>query len=148
MLRLALIFCALATALFTRMTYAELVISDASIRLLPPSLPNTSAYFTLNNTGQQDVLLVGASSEIGQRTELHGHVLKGEMMHMEHQDAVIIPAHGTVRFAPGGLHLMIFGLKAPLKKAQSVKLELITQDGDTFSFDAVVTDPNQHAHHH
>lgn len=148
MLRLPLILFALVVALFTSMSFADLVVSDASVRLLPASLPNTAAYFTLKNTGHQDVTLVGAYTDVAQKTEMHNHVMRSDVMRMEHQTLVVIPANQTVSFAPGGLHLMIFGLKAPLHKEQGVKLELITQDGDRIPFDAVVGEPIQHAHHH
>ncbi|ABG42541.1 protein of unknown function DUF461 [Paraglaciecola sp. T6c] len=127
--------------------FAEVEISDATIRLLPPSVPNTSAYFTVSNTSDQDISLVGGSAEIAKKIELHNHIMQGEVMRMEKQDAVIIPAGKTVKFAPGGLHMMIFGLKQPLKKEQIVPLVLITKDGQQINFNAVVVSPNQHRHH-
>ena len=65
---------------------AEVTISNASVRLLPPGVPNTSAYFTINNTSQQDVYLVGAKSEIAGLIELHNHVMEGEVMKMQKQN--------------------------------------------------------------
>ena len=53
----------------------------------------------------------------------------------------------TITFAPGGLHMMIFGLKQPLKKKQIVPLALMTKDGQQIKFDAHVVSPNQHRHH-
>ena len=131
----------------TNAAFAEVEISDATIRLLPPSVPNTSAYFTVTNTSDQDVSLVGGSADIAEKTELHNHIMQGEVMRMEKQDAVVISAGETVKFAPGGLHMMIFGLKQPLKKEQIIPLALITKDGQQINFSAVVVSPNQHHHH-
>lgn len=36
-------------------------------------------------------------------------------MRMERVDGVAVPAGGTVRFAPGGYHLMLFGLKPGMR---------------------------------
>jgi copper(I)-binding protein len=138
---------AMVLIFLTNAAFAEVEISDATIRLLPPSVPNTSAYFTVTNTSDQDVSLVGGSADIAEKTELHNHIMQGEVMRMEKQDAVVIPAGETVKFAPGGLHMMIFGLKQPLKKEQIIPLALITKDGQHINFSAVVVSPNQHHHH-
>ena len=116
---------AMVLIFLTNAAFAEVEISDATIRLLPPSVPNTSAYFTVTNTSDQDVSLVGGSADIAEKTELHNHI----------------------KFAPGGLHMMIFGLKQPLKKEQIIPLALITKDGQQINFSAVVVSPNQHHHH-
>ncbi|MFT6895765.1 MAG: copper(I)-binding protein [Paraglaciecola sp.] len=134
--------------LFANSVDAHLMISNATVRLLPPSLPNTSAYFSVKNTADHDIILVAAQTDIAQKAELHNHVMQGQMMRMEQQDSVTIGAGQTVNFEPGGLHMMIFGLKAPLQKAQSVKLSLLTQGGDIITFNAIVSEPKPQAHHH
>lgn len=135
-------------------SFANLKVSEAKVRLLPPGLPNTSAYFTIENTGNKDRVLISASSEIANKVELHSHVMKDGMMRMRQQDKVIIPAGEKVEFAPGGLHLMIFGLNEPLRVNQQVKLNVITQDGETLVVNGTVTLPGnektgkeKHKHH-
>ncbi|MFQ3236680.1 MAG: copper(I)-binding protein [Paraglaciecola sp.] len=135
-------------SLFANSVDANLMVSNASVRLLPPSLPNTSAYFSVKNTAEHDIILVSAQTDIAQKAELHNHVMQGQMMRMERQDLVTIGPGQTVNFEPGGLHMMIFGLKTPLKKAQSVKLSLLTQGGDIITFNAIVTEPKPQAHYH
>lgn len=134
--------------LFANSVAANLTVSNASVRLLPPSLPNTSAYFSVKNSADHDIILVAAQTEIAQKAELHNHVMQGQMMRMERQDSVTIGAGQTVNFEPGGLHMMIFGLKEPLQKTQSVKLSLLTQGGDIITFNAIVTEPKPQGHHH
>ena len=134
-------------ALCSFLTQAEIVISDGSIRLLPPGTPNTSAYFQIENKGSKDVFLVGASSEISDTLELHNHIMKGEVMKMVQQEQVRIPAGESVSFEPGGLHVMVFGLKAPLSEKQKVTINLLTQDGASHSFEATAKMPGAHAHH-
>lgn len=131
-------------------SYADLKISEANVRLLPPGVPNTSAYFTIENTGSKDRALVAASSEIADKVELHSHIMKDGMMRMRQQEKVIIPAGEKVEFAPGGLHLMIFGLIAPLRVNQQVKLSVMTEDGETLVINAAVARPGKEKpkHHH
>lgn len=151
MLRLSL----LLTVFLSALCHAELVISEAKVRLLPPGVPNTSAYFVAENTSESDIVLVSGYASFVSKVELHNHVMKGEVMKMEKQDEVIIAAGESVRFQPGGLHLMLFGLitKGVLKEGQVVRLSLIQKNGKRTQFDATVVMPgqesdNSHHHHH
>ena len=130
-------------------SFADLKISDVKVRLLPPGVANTSAYFTIENTGDKDRALVSASSEIASKVELHAHIMKDGMMRMRQQEKVIIPAGEKVEFAPGGLHLMIFGLIEPLRDNQQVELSVVTEDGETLVINGTVARPgNEKAKHH
>ena len=60
---------AMAMIFISNAALAELLITDATVRLLPPSVPNTSAYFTLQNTGDKNLTLVGAQSGIANKAE-------------------------------------------------------------------------------
>jgi copper(I)-binding protein len=144
MYRLSLLLLLLVSS----MAQSELLITEASVRLLPPSLPNTSAYFKVENIGNKERVLIGASSPIADLAELHNHIMLNDMMRMEKQDAITIGPGQTVTFAPGGLHMMIFTLKKPLQNGQNVKLALHTKDGEKHSFSAKVGDPTQSTHHH
>ncbi|MEP0355120.1 MAG: copper chaperone PCu(A)C [Paraglaciecola sp.] len=126
---------------------AELVVSNATVRLLPSSVPNTSAYFSIENRSNKKETIVAATSSIANKTEIHNHVLVNSMMKMQQQDSIIIEPRQTVYFKPGGLHIMLFGLKQKLTENQEVSLRLITQDGDKVDFKAIVSRPS-HAKHH
>ncbi len=102
----------------------DLTISDPWSRALPPNAPAGAAYFTVTNQGQAQDRLVGAASDIAGKAELHTHVKSGEMMRMQKADAVDIPAGGEVTFAPGGNHVMLIGLKRPLKDGEQFPLTL------------------------
>lgn len=102
----------------------DLTISDPWSRALPPNAPAGAAYFTVSNHGQGQDRLVGAASDIAGKTELHAHIKSGEMMRMQKIDAVDIPAGGEATFAPGGNHVMLFGLKRPLRDGEQFPLTL------------------------
>lgn len=131
-------------------SFADLKVNEAKVRLLPPMVPNTSAYFSITNTGEKDRVLVAATSEIAKTIELHAHIMKDGMMSMQQQEKVVIPAGQTVEFKPGGLHLMIFGLIKPLRVDQKVDLNLITEDGETIAISGTVVRPGKEKskHHH
>jgi len=143
-----MIFLGLACISFS--SFANLKITDATVRLLPPSVPNTSAYFKIQNTTDQNMVLVSANTEIAQKAELHAHVMQNGMMSMKQQNEVVVPAGETISFQPGGLHVMIFGLKKPLQEGQIVSITLVTKDQKNILVDAKVTMPGKeksHSHH-
>ncbi|MFT2092348.1 copper chaperone PCu(A)C [Paraglaciecola sp. 2405UD69-4] len=127
--------------------HAELVVTNATVRLLPPGVPNTSAYFSIENLSNKTEILVSASSTIADKVELHNHVLVNDMMSMQQQESVKIEPEETVQFKPGGLHIMLFGLNQKLTEHQEVSIRLLTLDGKTLDFIATVARPS-HAHHH
>jgi copper(I)-binding protein len=134
--------------LFAFNAYAQIEINDAVIRLLPPGSPNTSAYFRIENSGDADKFIVAASSSIADTVELHKHVMSGDMMRMEKQQAVLIRGGQTVTFEPGGLHLMFFGLHKPLQKELEVEIQLKMRDGELVNFFALPAEPGTQSHHH
>lgn len=139
-LTLGLSFCSLA----------ETEIESAWVRLLPPGVPNTAGYLTIYNNTDTDKVLVGASSGAVNKVELHEHVMEQGMMKMTQRQAVSIPAGQRVSFRPGGLHLMMFGLKAPLQPQQSVPIVLEFADGERLEVQAQAGDapPSTPSHHH
>ena len=70
-----------------------------------------------------------------------------DMMSMQQQSEVVIPPGESVQFSPGGLHIMLFGLKQPLHEGQTVTITLLTKDGETINISANVTQPSMHQHH-
>ena len=146
MLRVSLFLSVFLSAVCT----AELVVSDATVRLLPPGVPNTSAYLTVKNTSSKDIILVSGKADFVKTAELHNHIMKGEVMRMEKQEQVVVPAGETLVFQPGGLHMMLFGLNTSLKEGQTVKLSLVDKNDVETKFEAKVVMPGQesnHAHH-
>ena len=89
----------------------------------------TSAYFVLRNAAATPVRLVGAESPRAGRVEIHAHDMQGGMMRMRQRAFVDVPAHGSVRFAPGGLHLMLMELRGELVDRQPVQLTLLFEGG-------------------
>ncbi|MFT4937848.1 MAG: copper(I)-binding protein [Paraglaciecola sp.] len=142
MQRLSLMFC----LIISFSSHAELQVSQATVRLLPPGLPNTSAYFVIENHGQVTRNVIGAFTTIAELAELHKHFIHENMMRMKKLDNVAIGPGQKVVFSAGNLHMMIFGLKQPLYIGQSVKLGLQMEDGEQITFMATVGEPNQNSH--
>jgi hypothetical protein len=83
-----------------------------------------AAYMTLDNTGATADRLIEASSPVAAKTEIHTHIIEGDIMRMRAVDGVDLPPGETVEFQPGGLHIMLIGLKAPLQTGERFPLTL------------------------
>ena len=86
-------------------------------------LGTSAVYMTFKNNGAADRLL-SASTAAASLVEVHNMNMEGGVMRMRRLDGVDLPSSGTVVLAPGGLHMMLFGLKAPLRAGESFPLEL------------------------
>jgi copper(I)-binding protein len=88
-------------------------------------------------TAQRDLTLVGFRTKVAGEAELHDMVMDGDVMRMRALDALSLPAGQPValRPGPGGKHLMLMGLKGPLKAGDelSLTLKLRTPDGKTLT---------------
>ena len=102
----------------------DIRINDAWARPLPPLSTNGAAYLSLANSAMHADRLVSGSSPIAERVEFHTHIHSGSMMMMKRLNAVPIAAHDTVTMAPGGMHVMLVGLKKPLTAGDSFALTL------------------------
>lgn len=102
----------------------DIDIRAAWARATPPRPPVGGAYLTLTNGGAEPDHLIGASSEVAKTVELHTHIKDGDVMRMAALSSVELPPGRTVSFAPGGLHVMLIGLRAPLKDGTSFPLVL------------------------
>lgn len=95
-------------------------------------------YVTLVNHGKAADALVGADSPDAAKVEMHASSMAGGVMKMTPEARTPIPAGGQVSFAPGGRHLMLVGLKRPLKIGDKVPATLKFASGATLKVDFVV----------
>lgn len=93
----------------------DLVIDTPWSRATPGGAKVGGGYLRITNTGAAPDRLVGASFAVAGRTEVHEMAVRDGVMTMRPlNDGVVIPAGGSVEFAPGGYHLMLLDLKAPI----------------------------------
>lgn len=103
----------------------DLVIDHPWARPSFGASPNGAAYMSVTNTGSAAERLVGISGDVAERIELHATTMDGDVMRMRPvSGGVDIPPGETVRFAPGAMHVMLMGLKMPLKEGEAFPLRL------------------------
>lgn len=82
-----------------------------------------AGYLKLANKGPVD-RLVSATSPAAGSVEIHSMSMEGDVMKMRQVDAIELATGQTVELKPGGYHLMLMGLKAPLKVGEKFPLTL------------------------
>jgi len=116
-----------------------------------PGQPNGGAYLKLDNQGSADKLL-SATSPVSKSVEMHMTSMDGDVMRMRQVDAIELPANKLVELRPGASHIMLIGLKAPLKEGDSFPLTLKFEKAGEVVVDVKVQalQPAQaaSAHHH
>ena len=103
-------------------------VRNAWVRAPVAGQPVVAAYLELESP--RDAVLVGVESALAGRVELHAMTMEGGVMRMRQVPRIDLPANKPVKLAPGGLHLMLFGVKEPVKPGSSVPLTLIVESAD------------------
>ncbi len=112
----------------TKTAPGSIMVSAGLARMSFGRAVNSAGFLSIENRGKQDDVLIGASSMISQRTELHTHIRDGEIMRMRRVEGGIkVPTGKTTTLQPGGLHVMFIGLKKPLKNGDQFPLTLTFQ---------------------
>ncbi|MFQ5581594.1 MAG: copper chaperone PCu(A)C [Mariprofundaceae bacterium] len=133
--------------LMTAAASAEVIVEKAWVRQPPPVAETAAGYMTLSNSGDAAVEITAAGSDVSATAEIHAMRMQGDMMHMQHLSKVTIPARGTLELSPGGMHLMLLGLKHPLQADQRVKITLYFADGGRLDIQAPVRDMRKRHRH-
>lgn len=101
---------------------AEVNVTDAWVRLLPPMSKMTAAY--MNIQSDQEDRLIGASSDIAKVVEIHQSKMNDGIMSMQEVDGLNLPKGTLVELKPQSYHLMVMGLVKPLIETESYSFTL------------------------
>ncbi|HYG88710.1 MAG TPA: copper chaperone PCu(A)C [Azospirillum sp.] len=122
-------------------------------RASAPNAPNGACYMEITNRGAEADRLVSAASPAAAKAELHTHLMDNGVMKMRPVDAFEVPPGEPAVLRPGGNHIMLMGLKEPLKpgatfpvtltfaKAGAVTVEVPVQEAGAMAA------PGQHGMH-
>jgi copper(I)-binding protein len=103
----------------------DLVIAQAWIRATPGGAKIGGGYLTIANKGTMPDRLIGASADFADKAQLHEMSTKDGVMTMRPvEDGLMIDPGKTVTLAPGGYHLMLLGLKRPLREGEKIAISL------------------------
>ncbi|WP_291711530.1 copper chaperone PCu(A)C [Bradyrhizobium sp.] len=103
----------------------DLVISQAWSRATPRGAKTGGGFLTIENKGSAPDRLVAVSGDFADKIEVHEMAVKNGVMTMRAvENGLTIEPGKTVTLAPGGYHLMMLDLKAPLKQGDKLPVTL------------------------
>jgi len=119
-------------------TTGDLAITEAWARATPPGTTVGAAYVTIENRGGADDALVAAKSPLAGTIEIHATVTEGAVAGMRRVEKFVVPAGARVAMAPGGAHLMLMRLSAPLREGALLPLTLVFERAGEVTLDVEI----------
>jgi hypothetical protein len=98
----------------------------------------TAIFVALENHGATTKAVVAGSSDAAEKVELHEMKMDGDMMRMSPVKQIEVPAGGQTELKPGGLHVMVFGLKKRPRVGESLTVTLTLDDGTKLPITAII----------
>lgn len=124
-----------------------IAVSDAWVPVPPAGAQVGAGYMRIYNGTAADVRLTGGRTDIAERVELHSMTMDGGVMRMRPlADGLAIAAGETATLGPGGLHLMLIGLKRQPVEGERVALTLIFEGGQSVDVQLDVRAKGGHEH--
>jgi copper(I)-binding protein len=117
----------LAAALFSTGALAQVTVLEPWVRATVPQQKAAGAFMRLQSATAQR--LVGVSTPVAGRAELHEMAMENHTMRMRQVDGIDLPAGKPVNLASGSYHVMFFDLKRQLKEGETVPVTLVLQEG-------------------
>lgn len=103
----------------------ELTVTDAWSRTTPPGIPVGVVYLTIRNDSGKSDRLLKLKSAVASSVEVHRTETVEGVARMRKVSVLHIAPGETVKAEPGGVHLMLMGLKEPLLEGKTFVLELL-----------------------
>lgn len=150
--------CLLLTALLASVAAyaADIEVKSAWVRGTVPAQTMSAAYMEL--TSKSGAALIGVTTPVAEDAEVHDMEMEGAVMKMRAVPRLALPAGKAVSLKPGGYHIMLMGLKRPLKPGDRVPITLRIENAkrktDALIVNAEVREltesaaPDHHNHKH
>lgn len=114
-------------------------VTEAWARATVPGQPVAAAYMKINSPSH--VTLVGIETDAAAQVQVHDMQMNDGVMQMRRHDQLDIPTGKTIELAPGGMHLMLLGLKKPLKAGSQITVKMTFVDAEKTKVISIVTVP-------
>ena len=109
--------------------WAQVSVEQPWSRATPPGAKIGVGFMRLKNAGSAAARVIGASSPVAGRVEMHVTTRDGDVMKMRQVESFDVPAGGAFELKPGGAHLMLMDLRRPLQQGERVPLTLKLESG-------------------
>jgi hypothetical protein len=103
---------------------SSIVVERPWARATPGGAKTGATYLTLINNGASAEQLLMATTPVADKVQFHSTTEENGMSRMREMQVVDVAPHARATFDPGGMHIMLVGLKQPLKEGQTFPLTL------------------------
>ena len=129
-----------------------IVVQNTMIKTTPPGINNSAAYLTILNNSDSDITLINVASDAAQLVEMHEHIMSNGVMKMQRMEPLKIEANSSVKFQPGGYHIMFIGVTQDIKDGDKIDITLSFDDGTKKIISSIAkkkyeASENTHKHH-
>lgn len=135
---------ALSIAAAASPAIAQPHLQDAWVRLSAVTGRPAAGFFTAHGTKKPDAV-ISITTPKAERVEMHSVSLENGVMRMRPEKSMAIPAYRETKLAPGGSHLMLFGVSPDVKPGSNIPLTFRFQSGETSTVNATVKAANDPA---
>jgi copper(I)-binding protein len=118
--------------------HGDIVVGHAWSRPTAEGMSMGVGYFVMTNHGKSPDELVSASTPAAENVEFHESTLVDGMHRMRPRAGIPLAAGATVKLEPGGLHLMLVGLKVPLAAGTRIPLTLEFRQAGTITIELAI----------
>ena len=116
----------------------DLKITDAKIRLVPPTSSVSALFMKIKNNTKKDLKITSIESNISKIVELHNMIMDNGGMQMRPVENIELKANSITELKRGGLHVMFIELKKPLKDGDIHKIKINLDDKTSVTINAKV----------
>ncbi|MTH96117.1 copper chaperone PCu(A)C [Roseibium sp. RKSG952] len=135
----AAVLATLSIAQADPVTHGDLAIENTWTRATPPRAKAGGGFATITNSGSSADRLVGVSSPVTGRVEIHEMAVEDGIMKMrELENGIEIPAGETVSLEPGGLHIMFMGLTEGFEEGTAIPVTLTFENAGDVDIELAV----------
>ncbi|MEX0922602.1 MAG: copper chaperone PCu(A)C [Rhodovibrionaceae bacterium] len=96
---------------------------------------NGAAYLVVNTSGEDADKLIAVETAASRRAEIHTHEMVDGVMKMRPVAGIAVEPGSPAVLKPGGLHIMLFDLKAPLVEGESFPATLVFEKAGRIEVD-------------
>lgn len=114
-------------------------VTEAWARATVPGQPVAAAHMKISSASS--VTLTHVETDVAKQVQVHDMQMNDGVMQMRMHERLDIPAGKTIELAPGGMHLMLIGLKRPLRSGEAITLKMTFVDAEKAKLTSVVTVP-------
>jgi periplasmic copper chaperone A len=144
---LALLLASFAVSVSaTDVKHGDITIGHPWARATPGAVKNSAAFMVFDNKGGADKL-IGVSGDVARDIQIHTMLTEAGVMKMREIKSLDIPAKGKTELKPGGLHIMLIGLKDGLKEGQKFPLTLKFEKAGEVTVEVVAEKATGHHDH-